>query len=151
MTLEAMIGNFDRLIGDLDTITEKEIATTATDGVLLLDRRITRTGAGVDGPLKDYTPQYKARKEKAGKYRGFVDLQFTTQMWASIGIIEQRNEAGRFVVLIGGRDEFTRKKMQGNEKARPGVYNLRKEEVKILRDDSGERMTGTVKEYLQAA
>lgn len=149
MTLDEMIGNFDRLIGDLDSITEKEIETTATDGLLLLDRRITSTGESANGPLKDYVPSYKAFKQKAGKYRGFVDLQFTTQMWASIGIVEQKNEAGKFVVVIGGRDEFTRKKMAGNEKARPGVYNLKTEEVTILREDSGERLTATVKEYLQ--
>lgn len=150
MDLDRLIDNVDGLITDLDDLTEREMETIATDGTALLDNRITTTGEGVNGKLKDYTDAYKKRKEKAGRYRGFVDLSFTTQMWASIGIVEQKNEAGKFVVVVGGRDEFTRTKMEANEKARPGVFNLKVSEVDALKDDSEERFTETIASRLAA-
>lgn len=150
MDLDRLIDNVDGLIADLDDLTEREMETIATDGLALLDNRITSTGQGTKGPLKDYTVAYKNRKEKAGRYRGFVDLSFTTQMWASIGIVEQKEEGGKFVVVVGGRDEFSRIKMEANEKARPGVFNLADFEVSNLKDDSKERFTETIASRLAA-
>lgn len=146
--IEEQIARFDRLLADLDGITEINIETTANDGLAILDHRVTDTGQGVNGPLKDYTKPYEEKKKKSGRFRGFVDLSFSGQMWASIGIVEKKTEDGKYVVTIGGRDEFTVKKMEGNNKARPGVFGLNNEEVAILREDSGDRLAKAVKSYL---
>lgn len=149
-TLDTLIEQTENALANLDAETEREMETIATDGYALTDRRITTTGRSFTGAqFPDYTAPYKAKKQKAGRYRGFVDLQFSGQMLASVGIIERHTAPGKVVVVLGGRDEQTRKKLEGNEKKRPGILKNSKEEIAILISDSQERFPERIASYFQ--
>jgi len=89
--------------------------------------------------FEDYTPSYKARKQKLGRYRGFVDFRLYDQMLASTqtGLKNINTKRKDFigttaVVIIGPLDEETRKKVEGNNKSRPGFLNPSKAEVERI-------------------
>jgi len=139
-TLEQLEQAFRRLERDLPAILLHQTETAANDIMGLVDQRITETGRDVSGQaFPDYTPSYKARKEKKGRYRGFVDFQDTTQMLASTqtGLKNINTKSKEFsgttaIVIIGPLDEETRKKVEGNDKSRPGFLNPSKAEVERI-------------------
>lgn len=161
--LEALAG---ALLGELRT----ELETVANDGQDGVIQRITETGKDAKGAsFKPYTDRYldyksgvttkKSAKGKAGqrekakaatptrvvgKYKGFVDFTLTTRMLTNIGIVENADQR----VVVGGRSAETKKKMEGNDKHRPGWFSLSKQEVATLKEQSAVRVGAIITRFL---
>jgi len=136
-TLAQLEEAFRRLERDLPAILLRQTEVAANDIIALVDQRIVETGKDVNGQsFEDYTASYKARKQKLGRYTGKVDFQLTGQMLASTqtGLKNINTKSKEFsgttaIVIIGPLDEETRKKVEGNDKSRPGFLNPSKAEV----------------------
>lgn len=141
MSLDEFIQVLDRAYAALPVLVGEEMEVVAGDGLVLVDRRIHREGKDSKGSaFPDYTPAYKKKKQEAGRYTGKVDLQLTNEMWKNIGIVEKSSTNDTSTVTLGGKDQFTRDKMSGNNIKRRDWFSLSDEEVDILRKDSAERM-----------
>lgn len=167
MNLDALSERVTELAQVLKDGLRKEVETIAQTGLAVVTQRVSETGKnslGQDFP--PYTPAYeqikrfgssastkegaKKRAERrvkkatadkpVGRYKGFVDFTLTGQMLSSIGIVEQREQGNRVVVRVGGRDQFTKDKMSGNDTHRPGWFRLSKEEIGTLAQQSSERL-----------
>lgn len=148
--LNELIDRFDKLLSDYGMITTDEVTTVAEDGLVLVDRRITRTGKKADGALlPDYSIGYKLEKKRAGKYRGFVDLTYTGKMWRDIKIVSTESTAQGVKVVVGGSTPDARVKMESNADVRGDFLQLSNAEVEILVSDSQERLTGTINGYFE--
>lgn len=145
MNLDELISRYDELLQGFDPLILDETTNVAQDGLVLVDRRITREGLNAKGsPLPDYSPGYKLEKKRAGKYRGIVDLTFTGQMWRETQIVSAVSQGSNAVVTIAGTTPHTRAKMEGNADLRGDFLELSDKEVEILIDDSRERLFGTI-------
>lgn len=177
MNLDTFIGRIDGLVVVLEEELRKEVETIATDGLALVTQRVSETGTDAQGSkFKPYTPEYErfkrfavgtAKKEGAkkkaarktgaatkekpiGRYRGFVDFTLSGQMLSSIGLGEVSGDGGRVVVKVSGRDEETRKKMEGNDNYRPGWFTLSQKEAEQIAAQSQERLSSFVQRFLTA-
>lgn len=129
----------------------RSMGNNATDDI---KDRIIQRGEGADGkPLRrpetsgglpgfgqgetdDYSPKYKAKKIKAGRYRGHIDLQFTTRMWSSTGIVERKVEGkSDFLVIIAAKNKENQDKLDWNSDRYGNVLELSPGEVETLRVD----------------
>lgn len=149
MSLDDLIGRFTNALNSLDTALTEEMQTVAEDGLAMVDRRIVREGKGTDGPLPDYTPAYLKKKEKAGRYRGHVDLTLSGDMWKNIGVVSVTPEGDGVRATVGGMDQKTRDKMMGNNRKRPGFLSLTNEEIEILAQESRERVTSKISDLIK--
>lgn len=148
-SLPELIAQFDEAIERVPALVLKHTEQGALGALALVDLRITGKGINASGSaFQDYTPAYKRRKEKLGRYRGHVDFQLTGQMLASttttferIGITERSVNNGRARIAFDGRDETTRKKLAGNNKVRPGFLNPSKEEMKMVTKAANEGLS----------
>lgn len=137
MTLNDLIAKFDKLIAAVPGIVLEQTEVAALDALALVDQRITQTGVDANGSqFVDYTPNYKKLKTAKGRYRGHVDFMDSGQMLAStqagfenIVPIEKSVTGATAKVVFDGRDEITKKKLEGNNKYRPGFLNPSKAEV----------------------
>ncbi len=153
-TLEQLEAAFRRLERELPAILLRQTEVAANDCIALVDQRITQTGKDVNGQaFTDYTPSYKKRKEKKGRYRGFVDFQDTTQMLAStqtglknINTKRKDFQGTTAIVIIGPLDEETRKKVEGNDKSRPGFLLPSKAEVERVEKIRQKRIEDMIRE-----
>lgn len=136
-TIEDLEVALERLIGDFPLIVQRQTEVAAGDIMALVDQRIVETGTDErGGAFEDYTPSYKAKKTKAGRYRGKVDFQLTGQMLASTGtglvnIVQESSTVSGAVatVIIAGRDKETQDKIEGNNRKRPGFLNPSPKEI----------------------
>lgn len=152
MNLDELIAVYSKVIGDLeDPIMLDEMTTIAQDGLVLVDRRITRQGLSSTGkPLPDYSPGYKLEKKRAGKYRGIVDLTFTGEMWRRTKIVSKfQDGGGKTTVIVGASDAETQAKMENNADLRGDYLALSEQEEEILVTDSQERLFGTINGYFE--
>lgn len=153
-TLDDLLAAFKRLEKDMPAILVEQTAVAGNDCLGLVDQRITETGKDVNGQsFTDYTPSYKKRKEKKGRYRGFVDFQDTTQMLAStqtglknINTKRKDFQGTTAIVIIGPLDEETRKKVEGNDKTRPGFLLPSKAEVERVEKIRQKRIEDMIRE-----
>lgn len=161
------------LLGELRT----ELETVAESGKALVIQRVSETGKDAKGAkFKPYTRPYELRKRAAtgnvkkegkkkraarrsaeasaekpvGRYRGFVDFTLTGRMLSNIGLVEQKDAGNRVVVRVGGRSEETKKKMEGNDKHRPGWFSLSKQEVESLKEQSAVRVSAIITRFLNS-
>jgi len=147
-TIQELEAQFDEAIAKLPGLVLKVTEQSALGALALVDRRITEKGQAANGaPFEDYTPSYKKRKQKAGRYTGKVNFSLTGQMLAStttgfenIGPTERSVSEGRAKVVFDGRDVTTKKKLEGNNKTRPGFLNPSAEEVKMVNKSANETM-----------
>jgi len=150
VTLDELISNYDNLLNGLDPIMLDEVTTIAQDGLVFVDRRITRTGTNSSGKtFPDYSPSYKLEKKRAGKYRGIVDLTFTGEMWRNIKIVGKFQSGTMTTVRVGASDAKTQAKMDNNADLRGDFMNLSEQELADLVKDSQERLFGTITGYLE--
>lgn len=149
MDLKGLIAVYDQLlIPSIPAMVLDETEVAGHNALALTDQRLTQTGTDVNGsPFPDYTLEYKRSKTKKGRYRGFVDFQDTTQMLASTeagltNIVPSSAtvSGATAMVIFGGRDELTRKKIEGNNNNRPGFLLPSKAEVKTVTLIAKERM-----------
>ena len=157
----------DELQGEL----VREVETVAETGKAMVIQRVSKTGKDAKGAsFKPYTRQWELKKRGAvstakkggakkraarrpaeataekpvGRYRGFVDFTFTGRMLTYIGLVEKSDSK----VVIGGRSEETKKKMEGNDTHRKGWFRLSDKEIATLKEQSAERMSVLVQNFL---
>lgn len=107
--------------------------------------RIYKTGYNAQGEaLRDYTPKYKKKKEKAGHYRGFVDLTYSGKLWSNISIpavksTDADHKAG--VVIVGASGDEYRKILMGltdgngrGLQGRGDILDLNKDEIAVIQE-----------------
>lgn len=172
MDLLQLASRLEALASELDARYQQELETVAETGKAMVIQRVSETGKDANGAaFKGYTPEYERYKRGAvgtaqkeskrkraerrskpatpdkpvGRYRGFVDFTLTGRMLSNIGLVEKGKK-----VVVGGRSEETKLKMEGNDKNRPGWFRLSKEEIDLLRAQSRERMTSFAREFLEA-
>ena len=176
-TLETVIARLDVLIADAQAQIARETERTALDAVAIITQRVSETGKDAEGrAFKPYTTRYEQYKRGAvgtakrdgaakrearktakasadkpvGRYRGFVDFTLSGRMLANIGITEKRTSGDRSVVVVAGRSEETRGKMEGNDTHRPGWFRLSREEQLRLAASSKARMEKWAQQFLNA-
>lgn len=152
MNLDQIIAVYDRLLGGTleDPLILDEMTTIAEDGLVMVDRRITRQGLSANGkPLGPYSPGYLAHKKAAGKYRGIVDLTFTGEMWRNIKIVGKFQSGTMTTIRVGASDAVTQAKMENNADLRGDFMDLSAEELAILIADSQERWFGNLNRYFE--
>lgn len=174
MTIDALSERLtacaDEALGFLRT----EMNTVAETGKAMVIDRVSETGKDANGAqFKPYTEAYERRKRGAvggvaregkarrlaratgpatpdtpiGRYRGFVDFTLSGRMLTNIGLVE-KDQGSKIVVVVSGRSEETRKKMEGNDTHRRGWFSLSDKEVETLKAQSAERMTALVQNFL---
>lgn len=155
-SLDELVAQFDEAIAKVPGLILKHTEQGAMGAITLVDVRITETGKSASGaPFEDYTPAYKRAKQKKGRYRGFVDFQDSTQMLNSIttsfetGNVQKVSDGSKASILFDGRDETTRKKMEGNNKHRPGFLNPSKDEMKTVSRIANEGMAEDLAEIFR--
>jgi hypothetical protein len=156
MTLPELISRMDQVVAQIPSLILRNTELAALDLLQAVDARITETGKSATGtPFDDYTPAYKAKKTKLGRYTGKVDFTLSGQMLAStstgfenIAPTEKTVSNGKAKITFGGRDELTRKKLDGNNKYRPGFLQPSVAEVRGATKNANKNMEYDVAEIL---
>ena len=173
MSPAQLASRLDALADELQGELVREVETVAETGKAMVIQRVSETGKDSKGAsFKPYTRQWELKKRGAvsaakkegkkkraarrtaeataekpvGRYRGFVDFTFTGRMLTNIGLVEKSDSK----VVIGGRSDETRKKMEGNDKYRPGWFRLSDKEIATLKEQSGVRMRDFAERFLTA-
>lgn len=139
---------FDRLLVDLPPILVEQTEVAGKDILASTEDRLVRQGKDANGAaFEQYTPAYLNRKQKAGRDVGHVNFQLSGQMLAStdsglVNIVptEKSFSGTTATVVFDGRDQETRKKLEGNDNHRPGFMNPSQKEVDDASEDAGIRM-----------
>jgi hypothetical protein len=175
MTLETLEARLNELVPVLQSALRTEMETVATDGLSKVIQRVSETGRDQNGtPFKPYTPAYEAFKRQAvggnksakqrarratapasgdqpvGRFTGFVNFTLTGRMLSNIGLTEVIDTDKGVKVIVTGRTEETRGKMEGNDNYRKDWFSLSEKEVNELGADSKERMTGFAERFLES-
>lgn len=151
-----------------------EMNTVAETGKAMVIDRVSETGKNANGAaFEPYTRAYELRKRRAtgnvaregkkrqvarrsapasidkpvGRYRGFVDFTLSGRMLTNIGLVE-KDQGNKVVVVVSGRSEETRKKMEGNDNYRPGWFTLSKDEIGALKEQSAVRTGAFINKFL---
>lgn len=176
MDLLALEDRLGQLATVVDDMIGTEMGIIAEQGKELVIQRLVETGRDANGSLfKGYTQAYEQRKRFAvstakregqkkraqrkiaaasqgtpiGRFTGFRNFTLTGEMLRRIGIIEQRQTAGRFVVRVGARDDENRQKMIGNDAITPGWWSMSEGEQKRVAGDSRVRLAGRIQQFLE--
>ena len=105
----------------------------------IIQDRIQSTGMNSSGvAFEEYTADYLAFKKAEGKYKGLVDFTFSTNMWSSIGIIEQTIAEDQVLVRVGGIDQDIKNQMNKLGKKRGNFMQLNEEEAGQIGNAIGE-------------
>ena len=177
MTPDALAARLEALSSALLGELRTELETVAETGKAMVIQRVSETGKDASGAsFEPYTRAYELKKRGAvstakkegkkkraerrakaatpeapvGRYRGFVDFTLTGRMLSNIGLVEQKDAGNRVVVRVGGRSEETKKKMEGNDKHRPGWFSLSKQEVESLKEQSAVRVGAIITRFLNS-
>lgn len=172
MSPAQLASRLDALAMELEGAIRREVERTAEDGKAMVIQRVSETGKDSRGAsFAPYTLEWERRKRGAvgtaqkegkakrkarrtapaspekpvGRYRGFVDFTFTGRMLSNIGLVEKGEK-----VVVGGRSEETRKKMEGNNVHRPGWFRLSDDEIATLKEHSAKRMSLYIEQFLSA-
>lgn len=175
MNLDELRGRVGQMAAAARAKIGTEMETVAVSGYALVQRRVSETGKDAKGAeFAPYSPAYERYKRGAvgtakkegkkkraarrtaeasaekpvGRFTGFVNFTLSGQMLNSIGIVFSAYDGSSYVVRIGGRDEHTREKMEGNETHRRGWLRLSKDEKAELRDQSSKRMGNWARGFL---
>jgi hypothetical protein len=167
--LDGLLKSLDGMIAEVQGQVAREMEVTATTGTAVVIERVSQEGkTATGGMFKGYTPAYELRKRGAssakltakkrtaqatankpiGRFTGFRNFTLTGDMLSSIGIIEQRQQGGKYVVRVGARDDFNRLKMIGNDTHAPGWFTLSEKEQENLAEDSAVRMKKWAEKFL---
>lgn len=106
-------------------------------------------GHGVEGAA--YTQgvhSYAEKKRKAGKQAAYVDLTYTGEMWANIGVLRTvRVEEHKVVALLGGKTQSASDKMGWNEERYSNFIenNLSDDDKRIINNIANRRIRTLIK------
>ena len=173
MTPDQLASRVADLANALRLELRREIETVATTGQAMVIDRVSETGKDSRGvAFKPYTPEWEAKKRQAvggkasakkrkdratapatpekpqGRYRGIVDFTFTGRMLSNIGLGEIQDTDKGVRVVVAGRTEETRAKMEGNDKYRPGWFTLSKSEKEELKRQSAARLANFAQRFI---
>ena len=174
MTIQDLETRLNELVPALLGALRTEMETVATDGLSKVTQRVSETGRDQNGsPFRPYTPAYEAFKRQAvggnksakqrarratapataeqpvGRFTGFVNFTLSGRMLSNIGLTEVTTTDKGVRVIVAGRTEETRGKMEGNDNYRKDWFSLSQKEVDELGADSKERMTGIAERFLK--
>lgn len=135
------------LVADLPRFT----AEKAMDANALVQNRIINRGLNADEvQLGFYTSEpYKKKREKHGRQTEFVDLTFTrggAGMFGSTSLIFSEYQNGIARAVVGGKDEFTQKKLQWNSDRYGDVLAMSAKEIELIDASYEEWLGGLIKE-----
>ena len=172
MTPDQLVARITELAAALRLELRREIETVAEAGKAMVDDRVSKKGLDAKGrAFKPYTPEWEAKKRQAasggtakkrkvratapattekpqGRYRGIVDFTYTGRMLFNIGLGEIQDTANGVRVVVAGRTEETRAKMEGNDKHRPGWFSLSENEKSELKRKSAARLARFAERFL---
>lgn len=144
MTIAEYIERLKAFRGKVIARTPEFAARQVMDANALLQTRIINRGENSEGStLGHYTNEdYINKRAKRGRQTLYVDLTFTrggAGMFGSTGLIYQSTPDdlqanGTFKAVVGGRDEFTQKKLSWNSDRYGNVLALNKAETKLITD-----------------
>lgn len=96
----------------------------------IVQHRIQTTGQDSEGQqYEDYTPSYKATRQRKGRQIAYFDWTDTGQGWASIFPQLQTTSPQRVIIEIKPRDAENQKKLNGAFKKRGNLLLPSKQEV----------------------
>lgn len=148
MSLDLLIRRLESAQRQLPTEAMKQAVIAAEESTAVIQRRIQSTGTSSTGdPFIDYTPQYKKRKIKQGRYRGVVDYTNTGRMWNNTGVVEKQ-VGKKSTVKVGGRSKETVDKLKGNTEYRGEVLALAKNEQALIKQVYFQHMEDVLKRLL---
>jgi len=133
MTLEEYNRRLSGVISDLESGAHGDVMVQmASNAIALVKKRVQEKGIGMDGQrYRDYTESYKKMKQKAGKYKGFVDFSFTNRMWNNIRLVSPREELDSGVAVIKSSGE-NQDKLNWNTDLRGEILALSNEEKELI-------------------
>lgn len=150
-TLQELIEKFEAAASGLRAHVETNIILTANDGIGLVVERLTETGKDDQGgDFKDYTPEYKKRKTKKHRYKGFVDFQDTGRMLANLQVIGKETQSGLVRVSVGNTGVDNKIKMESNIKQRGKILSFSTKEVKELTENFNERAENYIEQIFKS-
>lgn len=171
MTPAQLSARLNAMADELQGEFTREVERVAETGKSMVIQRVSETGKDAKGAaFKPYTRQWELKKRGAvgtakkegkkkraerrtaeataekpvGRYRGFVDFTFTGRMLTNIGLVEKSDSK----VVIGGRSDETKKKMEGNDTHRKGWFRLSDKEIATLKEQSGARMRDFAERFI---
>lgn len=110
MTPEQFQQRLQKLMTDLPTKVDEQIATAGNNFRALVTRRINLSGVDADGnKFPAYTPAYDKYKTKKGRNVGFRNLSLSGSMLQNFRTYKEGNE-----YVLGFRDGKELKKAEGN-------------------------------------
>lgn len=105
----------DELWGDIADGIPNVVQTIALDAKQKIQSRIQEKGLSFEEvSFPGYTDKYAKRREKKGRQVGFVDMTVTGGMFRRMQIIETGQKGDEYVVTVGGADQDTQDKIDGN-------------------------------------
>ncbi|MES2395673.1 MAG: hypothetical protein V4549_06705 [Bacteroidota bacterium] len=109
------------------------IQIIALDAKALIRNRIQEKGLNAEEQeLDGYSPGYKKKKEKAGKYRGFTDMTLTGDMWRKTETISAEQRGHKYVVTVGGKDQLSENKIEWNSEHYGDILEVSSKEEQLL-------------------
>jgi hypothetical protein len=119
------------------------------EGLRDIVHRHTEEGKSATGQThKQYTVAYLKKKQKAGKYKGFVDLQYSTRMWAGTGVVGKETSEDGFLVTIAGKNVETQTKLDANSERYGDLLELSTEEIDNLAARFDNELQRFINKYL---
>jgi len=113
---DEFISKMNSLKATLENELPDIMGEAGTSAVSLISERFNNSGQDANGALFGKYSETTIRiKQKKSKQTAFVTLRDTNRMWSNIGIINVKTGNNIAIVKMGGRLEFTRKKLRDNQ------------------------------------
>ena len=116
MTPVELSKRIDGVVKDLEGgAIEQIMVKLANDAIALIRQRVTQTGKNAEGiAFRDYKPGYKNYKMALGRYKGYVDFQFTGRMWANIKLFSSPDQHRKGIAKIAATTVEDKEKLEWN-------------------------------------
>lgn len=134
MTLLEYSKRLDGVIKDLQSGAHATVMVQiANNAIAMIKQRVQEKGLNPQGSkYPDYSTAYKKRKQKEGKYKGFVDFSLTNRMWSSVKLVSPANELESGVAVVKATTSFEKDKLSWNTEKKGDILALSDEETKRL-------------------
>jgi hypothetical protein len=133
--IDKLIPRINDELQSLPELILDSLEVRAHDAISSIQSRIQETGLDDEGhEFSPYSDEWLNRKEKEGKYKGFVDLTYKDRMLNSIDVIDSSVEPGRATVTIQSKNSEDQIKIDYNSIRRP-FLKMSGEEIKKAEDN----------------
>ena len=122
------------VISDLQSGAHGDVMVqVASDAIAMIKTRVQERGLNAEGSqFPEYSKSYREKKQKEGKYKGFVDFSFTNRMWSNIKIVSPKGELDMGVAVIKATTPFEQDKLNWNTKLKGDILTLSEQEKQKL-------------------